>query len=160
MSQYLTTVTFVDASLMPPEYAAAIETMHPGWLDKALTRWSAWIDARLSKRYATPFPADSPPDVVVEWLNRIVTHRCYMKRGVDSTDAQVVDLKADALAAVAEITEAASSATGLFELPLRQDAAAVGGVSRGDALCYSEASPYTWTELQLENSVDEGWGLR
>ena len=158
MSQYLTPSTFTDASIMSPEYATAIETMHPGWMALGLTRWSNWIDARLAKRYTTPFDADSPPPVVQEWLNRLFTHRCYLKRGVDSTDAQVEALAADAKAAADEITEAANAKDGLFELPLRADAPGVTGVSRGDVLSYTEASPYTWSELQRDAAAGEGWG--
>ncbi len=159
MSQYLDPEGFRDASLMPPEYADAIEQMHAGWLDGQLTRWSNWIDSRLAKRYATPFDADSPPPVVQEWLARIVTYRCYLKRGVDSTDGQIDSVKADSDAALAEVTEAANSQTGLFELPLRADLPGSQGVTRGDPLAYSEVSPYTWAELQRDEACGEGWGL-
>lgn len=158
-SQYLTPATFTDISLMPPGYADAIEVAHPGWLAKQLTRWSAWIDARLAKRYATPFDADSPPMIVEEWLSRIVTHRCYLKRGCDPTDAEVAAIADDAKVAKDEITEAANSQVGLFELPLRADKPGSDGVSRGGPLGYSEASPYTWPEVQRDAAEAEGWGL-
>lgn len=158
MSQYLTLLTFRDLSLLPPSYVDAIEVMHPGWVERQLSRWSSWIDARLAKRYATPFDADSPPFIVEEWLNRIVTHRCYLKRGVDPTDAQVDDIKQDAEKAMAEIAEAAEKADGLFELPLRQDDPGGQGITRGAPLGYSEQSPYTSAELQWDAAQDEGWG--
>lgn len=158
MSQYLTPETFRDLSLLPPSYVDTIEQMHPGWLGRQLTRWSSWIDARLAKRYATPFSSDSPPMIVEEWLNRIVTHRCYLKRGVDPTDAQVEDIKVDAEKAMAEITEAAEKNQNLFELPLRADAPGSEGVSRGAPLAYSEQSPYTASELARDAAESEGWG--
>lgn len=158
MSQYLTLDTFRDLTLLPPSYVDTIETMHPGWLGRQLSRWSGWIDARLAKRYATPFDAASPPFIVEEWLSRIVTPRCLLKRGVDPTDAQVDDIKQDGEKAMAEIKEAAESAEGLFELPLRQDLPGSQGVSKGAPMGYAEQSPYTWAELQKDASADEGWG--
>lgn len=159
MSKYLDLESFTDISLAPPGYADTIESQHPGWLDKQLERWSGWIDARLSKRYATPFDADSPPMIVEEWLSRIVTHRCYLKRGVDPTDAEVSAIADDAQKAKDEITEAANSNTGLFELPLRADLQGSVGVVRASPQGYSEVSPYTWTELQREAACGEGWGI-
>jgi phage gp36-like protein len=158
MSQYLTLETFRDLSLLPPSYVDTIEAMHPGWISRQLARWSAWIDARLAKRYATPFDAASPPFIVEEWLNRLVTHRCYLKRGVDATDSQVDDIKQDAEKAAAEIKEAAESKEGLFELPPRQDLPDEQGITRGSPMGYAEQSPYTWAELQKDASADEGWG--
>jgi hypothetical protein len=158
MSQYLTPSTFRDLSLLPPSYVDTIELMHPGWLGRQLSRWSSWIDARLAKRYAVPFDVDSPPFIVEEWLNRIVTHRCYLKRGVDPTDSQVDDIKQDAEKAMAEIAEAAEKKDGLFELPRRQDLPDSEGISRGAPLGYSEQSPYTSSELQRDAANDEGWG--
>lgn len=158
MSQYLTLETFRDLSLLPPSYVDVIEQMHPGWIGRQLTRWSAWIDARLSKRYAVPFDAASPPMIVEEWLNRIVTHRCYLKRGVDPTDAQVEDIKADAEAARIEINEAADKDDNRFELPFRADLPGSVGVVKGAPLAYSEQSPYTASELQRDAAGEEGWG--
>ena len=150
MSQYLGLLAFRDATLAPPGYIDTIEASHPGWVDRQLVRWSAWIDARLSKRYATPFDAASPPMIVEEWLARIVTHRCYLKRGVDPKDAEVAAIIADAEEAKAEIAEAAtaSATANKFELPLRADAPGYVGVVRGAPLGYAEESPYTWAENQ------------
>jgi hypothetical protein len=158
MATYLTVNKFVSISIMPPEYADAIEQMHPGWLALQLERWSAWLDAKLAKRYATPFASDSPPLVVEEWLARIITHRCYLKRGCDPTDSEMAAIVEDAKDARAEVDEAASSPSNKFELPLRADAPGGQGVVRGAPLLYAEQSPYTWTELQHDGSEGEGWG--
>lgn len=115
--------------------------------------WSAWIDSRLVKRYAAPF--DSPYPVAVKgWLNRIVTLRCYLRRGVDSGDRQVAEIKLDAENAQAEIKEAADAKDGLYELPLRADTTATGA-KRGTPRVYSEASPYVGFDVQQARGRNE-----
>ena len=61
-------------------------------------------------------------------------------------DKLIVEAEA---AAKSEVTEAADSEEGKFDLPLRQDTTATG-VSKGGPLGYSEVSPYTWTDRQRE----------
>lgn len=107
------------------------------------------IDARLAKRYVTPFDAGNPPIALQLWVSRIMTLRLYLKRGVDATDAQVAVIREDEQAAWAEIKEAADSATGLYELPLRSTDATLG-VTKAGPLAYSETSPYRWTTRQRE----------
>lgn len=127
--------------------------MQPGWVDGQLQYWSAWIDSRLAKRYATPF--DTPYPVAVKgWLNRLVTLRVYLRRGVDPGDRQVAEIKLDAESAQAEIKEAADAKDGLYELPLRADTTA-GGVKRGTPRVYSEASPYVGFDVQKERGRRE-----
>ncbi len=50
--------------------------------------------------------------------------------------------------------EAADSAEGLFELPLRADLE-TSGVSKGGPLGYTEASPYRWTDRQADDGRNE-----
>jgi hypothetical protein len=145
---YLTIDQFKDLALCPAEYVDTVETQHPGWCLAQLGFWSGMIDARLAKRYQTPFASDSPPVVVQGWLARLMSIRVLLKRGIDPTDAQVASLEADATSAMLEIKEAADSKDGLYELPLRQDAPSANGVTKGTPLYYSEQSPYTWMDLQ------------
>lgn len=147
-TQYLTLAEFKSLSLMPSSDIDRVESESPGWIDSQLVYWSAQIDARLRKRYAAPF--ETPYPIAVQgWLARLVTVRLYLKRGVDPSDMQFDVIKLDAEQASAELKEAADSATGLFDLPLRQDTTDTG-VSRGGPFGYSEASPYVWTDVQAD----------
>ena len=143
---YLDKDAFAALTVMPEEYVAQIEMVSPGWVDGQLEYWSRQIDSRLAKRYAVPFSSPYPV-AVCGWLARIVTVKCFLKRGVDPQDEQFDEYKSDAAAAMDEIKEAANSETGLFELPLRADKNA-SGISRGGTFGYSETSPYVWADIQ------------
>jgi hypothetical protein len=106
------------------------------------------INSRLRKRYLTPF-ADPTPEVVNGWLVAVVTPSLYKRRGVDPSDAQLASILEDAKQADAEMTEAANSQDGLFDLPLRQDLT-VTGIQQGGPMAYSEVSPYIWTDIQAD----------
>jgi hypothetical protein len=138
---------------MPASDVDGIETSAPGWILGQLTYWSSQIDSRLAKRYAVPFPSPYPT-AVTGWLARIVTQRLYIKRGVDSTDAQYQVIADDAKESWAEIKEAADAVNGLFELPSRADVDA-DGVVRGGPVSYSEASPYVGWNVQGNTGRNE-----
>lgn len=145
---YLTVDEFKALSVMPSSDLEAIESSSPGWIDTQLEYWSAQIDSRLRKRYAAPF-ASPYPIAVKGWLARLVTVRLFLKRGVDPSDMQFDVIKLDAEQAAAEIKEASDSNTGLFDLPLRADTTDTG-VSKGGPFSYAEASPYVWTDVQVD----------
>lgn len=144
---YLTLAEFKTRALLPPEYVDDVESAHAGFTTAQLESCSKLdIDARLAKRYATPFTAPYP-EAIQAWLARIVTHRVFLRRGVDPTDQQAVDVKTDHDDAKKEILEAANSNEGLYDLPLRADTTA-SGISRGGPRGYSEQSPYVWMDGQ------------
>lgn len=153
---YLTPATYAALTIAPAVYVAQVESDHPGWLEAQLSFWSGWIDARLKKRYAAPFDADSPPPIVLGWLTRILDAELYLKRGVNANDSQHGEIVDRAALAKAEIREAADAAAGLFELPLRADTPAASGVTRGAPLGYTEQSPYTWPVVQRAAALGEG----
>lgn len=153
MAAYLDLAGFKDLSEMPATSIDELEVVHPGWVDAQLEYWSSQIDARLTKRYAAPF-ASPYPLAVKGWLARVVTVRALRRLGVDSTDEQYADMKADAEAAWAEIKEAADSNEGLYELPLRADTTETG-ISRGGPYGYAEQSPYVWTDKQVADGRAE-----
>jgi len=153
VTAYLTLAEFKARSLMPQSDVEALETAASGWVDGQLEYYSRAIDARLRKRYSAPFAAPVP-EAVREWLTRIVTVRCFLRRGVDPADPQFAAIADDATEARAEIKEAADSVEGLFDLPIL-DTADASGVSKGGPLSYTEASPYVWTDKQVDTGRDE-----
>jgi hypothetical protein len=158
MSIYLTIDGFKDLSTMPSEFVDEIETRYPGWLDKQFNSVARWIDARLRKRYEAPFAAydsdPATPTTVQDWVNRIVTMRAYMKRGIDPNDLQWPLVENDHNEAKKEVLEAANSQDGWFELPLR-DTEDENAVTKTGPLSYSEQGPYTWTDRQRNSVTDE-----
>lgn len=142
-----------DLILAPPEYIDFIEASWPGWTNAMLLRWSAWIDSRLAKRYATPFVSPYPV-AVTGWLAQVMDREIYLKRGVDPTDAQFSRIDELATLALTELKEASDAQYGLFDLPLRGDNDS-SGITKGEPLSYSEASPYTWTWAQLDLAQGE-----
>ena len=151
---YLTDSEFRLATLLPVNVIDEVEDHTPGWLTQQLNLVSSRMDARFAKRYAAPFVVPYPT-IVLEWLTHIVSWRCYLKRGVNSLDAEAAEYKAQHDQALKEIEEAAKADTGLFELPLRQDLPSGSGVSRGMPKGYSEQSPYVWTDQQVAAGVQE-----
>lgn len=134
---YLTAAEFKLLTLAP---AAKVEELPAGWLDQQLDHWSEHIDDRLRKRYATPFAAPVPR-IVRMWLCQLVTPRVYLKVGLDATDEQFEAIKADAATADSQITAAADTRDGLYELPLRSDLPG-SGVTRKGPKYFVQASPY------------------
>jgi len=117
------------------------------FVNRRLAAQSSHINARLFKRCATPFVAPVP-EIVLEWLERLVTRDCYVKRGFNpGDDAEDNEILARAVAAEAEIKEAADGKDGLFELPVRDDVTTTA-VTKGGPLGYSESSPYVSFDLQ------------
>ncbi len=143
---YLSVEEFRDETIMPAYRVDEINISSPNWLGRQLVKKSAWLDAQLRKRYAAPF-AQPYPEVVKDWLARIVTHLCYLRGGVDQTDQQFQDVADDRKAAELEVQAAADAEKGLYDLPLRQDTTA-SGISKQSPRLYVEASPYAFMRDQ------------
>lgn len=131
--------------MLPTASLAKITTLYPGWLKKALERRSGFIDSQLIKRYVVPFAAPYP-EIVLDWLENMVTYRCFLKVGVSPTDEQFVEFKGLDEKSELQIKEAADAVNGLFELPLR--GAVQDGAVKASPLASSEQSPYAWTDQQ------------
>lgn len=153
---YLDLAGFRDATTMPSGEVDRLEARSAGWIQKRCAWWSSYVNDQLKKRYAVPFDTSSPPATVLRWLVDLVTFDAYRKLGFSPTSAQDVAAIVDPMTrALEQLKEAADSKDGLFELPLRNDAQDVSGVARGGPLGYSEASPYTWTDLQADAAAAE-----
>jgi len=150
---YLDVNGFKLRTSMPPDDVDALEAKAQGFLLSRLVVGTSKINARLAKRYATPFTVPVP-EIVLGWLTNIVTVEAYRKRGINPSDEQNEQIETDRLEALAELKEAADSENGLFDLPLREDLTA-SGISRGGPLVYSESSPYTWTREQARTGREE-----
>lgn len=148
---YLDSAGLKLLTLAPAVYVDQVEAEEPGWIASQLDFWSNWIDSRLAKRYAVPF-ASPTPTVVKGWLARVVTLQLYLKRGVDATDGQYASIVDQDREARDEIKEAANAVEGLFELPLKQDAPGVNGVSKGFVQGYAEPTAYDWTDKQRDDA--------
>jgi len=156
MASYLTPQQFSDRSVMPAEHLETIEALSPGWLATQLEQQSAWLDARLRKRYSAPF-ASPYPAAVLGWLTDIVTLAAYLRRGVNAQDEQFQLIKEAAQNARAEVREAADSQTGLFDLPL---ASGESAISKGGPFGYSEQSPYVGFDVQRDAATLEDQSRR
>lgn len=150
---YLSLAEFRAATLMPGSFVDELEAAEPGFIDGRLYLQSAKIDSRLAKRYDAPFKQPHPV-VVLEWCVALVTHECWLKRGIAATDQQAESYQKRHDTALEELLQAADSETGLFELPLRADTDAVG-IRRGFPQGYSEQSPYVWASKQARIGREE-----
>lgn len=139
--------------VVPAGMLAVLPT--PSFIETTLADWSSEFNARLKKRYAVPFNPANPPAIIQRWLTKVVTRDCFAKRGYNPTSLQDKEAILDeAVAALAELKEAAESENGLFDLPLLNDDAA-SAVTQGGPYAYSEQSPYTWLTLQRNAGRNE-----
>jgi hypothetical protein len=151
---YLDVAGFTTRTIMPAGDVSAVESDTPGYTLSQLTEWSSRMNSVLRKRYDIPF-ASPYPEVVLGWLQRLVTPRVYLKRGVNPSDAQFGEVLQDAKDAWAEIKEAADSNTGLYDLPVKE-LTETSAVTQGGPFSYSEPSPYDWTDVQAQ-AVSHGF---
>jgi hypothetical protein len=128
----------------------------PTYIDASLAMRKSHLYARLAKRYDTSQLETSPPEVFNDWLTAVVTYDCYRRRGYNPGSEQDKDGIGDAYKqAMADVTEAANSETGLFDLPLLQSAPGTSGVSRSGPRFYTETSPYVAADQQERIGLHE-----
>lgn len=150
---------FMARTVMPSVDVLAIEdaeTGTPGWIASRIAVATSWIESKLRKRYAVPF--DAPvPEVFYGWVVAIVTPEAYRRRGWDPGEAQSAQIEQDRKDAREQVQEAADSETGLYDLPLRADLTTTG-ITLGGPFSYSEQSPYSWMDLQVETGREDDNG--
>lgn len=140
---------------MAVEDVDAIEMSQGGFLQSQIDISSSRVNAQLRKRYAVPF-ADPVPEIILDWVTRMVTRRAYGKRGFNpSSDASFMQLVyEDGKAAEEELTLAANAVDGLYDLPLKQSSSE-SGIVYGSPRSYSETSPYAWQTHQYNKARRE-----
>ncbi len=135
-----------------------VDQLYTGWFEAQFAAATSWIESRLRKRYAAPF--QRPYVYALEtWLVDLVTLRAFLKKGIRQTDEQFQEAVRADKRAREEITEAAGSVTGLFDLPLRANTDQAG-IVKGGPLGYSEASPYVHQDVQAERGRSEDLSRR
>jgi phage gp36-like protein len=151
-------MAYVDAGyvklvgIMPATDVDELEALYPGIVGAVAEQVSRIFDARLAKRYATPFAAPVP-EVLRAHVCSVVVARLYERRGYNPGSAQDEIIQRSKVEALEWLKEAADSEKGLVELPIRElvPTADTSGVDRGAPLGYAEASPYAWTDVQAED---------
>jgi phage gp36-like protein len=150
MSCYPTLQDVMDLGILLEEDVRWLEERYPGIVLRTATKVSATFDDFLSKRYGVPF--ETPyPDSLVDNVAAVTSYRLYTKRGgrPDGTKAEAAQRAHDA--AMAWLQQAADSKDGLVELVQKQSAPrGAVAVNRGGPLSYSEASPYSFMDVQRE----------
>lgn len=104
-------------------------------------------------RAATPVP-----EKILWWMQTLITSVMYKARGRNTADPYQEDLERDVTLALAELSEAANEDTGLLDIPANEDAGSA--ISTGGPLAFSDASPYAWTDRQLEHGICQDYGTR
>lgn len=150
MSCYATTQDVMDLGILLQEDVEWLEQRYPGIVERTATKVSATFDDYLAKRYGTPFQTPYP-DSLVDNVAAVVAYRLLVKRGgkPDGTKVEAATRARDE--AMAWVKEAADSEKGLVEL-VRAQATPRGAtaIDKGGPLGYSEASPYSWMDVQRE----------
>lgn len=150
MSCYPSLQNVMDFGVLLEEDVRWLEERYPGLVLRIAEAVSSSFDDFLSKRYGTPFQAPYPVSLI-QHVVAVVVYLLITKRGVkvEGTKLEAARLAHDL--AWAWVKEAADSKDGLIEL-VRAQATPRGAVAvdRGGPLAYSEASPYSWMDVQRD----------
>lgn len=141
---------------MPAADIDAVEALYPGTFEGLAESVCRTFDARLQKRYATPFLAPYP-EALRFAVAQVLVYLLFMKRGFNPSSEQDGLVQSNRDEALTWLKEAADSKEGLVELPLREDLKATEGITRGGPLVYHEASPYKWTDTQRDDGRTEDY---
>jgi hypothetical protein len=110
----------------------------------------------LDNVYAAATPV---PEILLKWVNALVTLACYRRRGFNPQDPSGELIVQAAAETRKEVQEAADSKDGLFDLPASEDLDSA--VTTGGPLGRSDASPYAWQDRQADRgSRQDSWSSR
>lgn len=134
---------------MSPNDIEELETSVPGCFDAIALAVSRMFDARLSKRYLTPF--DPIPEALKYHVTQVVVYELFKKRGFNpgsTQDQTILDARTESLA---WLKEAADSKDGLVDLPIRETPTPdVSAIIQAGPISSSDDSPYSWIDVQAE----------
>lgn len=142
--------TFKSLTVMPPEDVDLVENKHPGFVATQIAGFTSEIYSRLAKRYSVPpVPPATTPAIVQLWLTWKTTPEVMKKRGVNPESAQYAEMVKMADKADAQVKEAADCVTGLFDLPLIEQAGGTASaITQSLSRSSSDPDPYSWTDVQ------------
>lgn len=147
MTPYLTFETWKTRSRLSSDDCNDIYAREPTKVTTFLADTTEWINSRLRKRYdEAALPTNG---TILRWCRDIVDLEIFMLRGGNPSSAQDGLYKEHHDTAKAEIKEAADAATGLFDLPLKQDVTSTG-IVKGAPIMEADASPWAWMDRQAE----------
>jgi hypothetical protein len=153
MAIYASIQDVKDYGSMPAEDIDQLESQYSGLTLKLSEAISSLFDAKLAKRYATPFVEPYPYAIILN-VARQVAWRLWLKRGFNPKGEMDASIRQDFEDSEAWLREASNSQTGMIELPARQDQAQANGVVRAGPQFYSERSPYVWADNQRDDAED------
>ncbi len=107
----------------------------------------------LDNVYAAATPV---PEILLKWVNALVTLACYRRRGFNPQDPSGELVVRAAIEAKKEVQEAADSKDGLFDLPASEDLDSA--VTTGGPLGRSDGSPYAWQDRQAARGGRQDYG--
>lgn len=135
-----------DYCSLPPEWLLAAG-QH--FVEVQCEIFESKLHDQLRNRYAVPFTA--PNATAKGWIAVQVAFEVLRKRGVDPTDVMYGEYRDAAALARAEISAAADSDTGLFELPLLVSVTPAARGFRG----MSDADPGAWKRRQGARALEQ-----
>ncbi len=139
---------------MPPADVDAVDALFPGSFAAIALSVSRMFDARLHKRYVTPFENDVPE--ALRWhVAAVVVAELWRKRGYNPGNALDETIERRRQEALEWLKEAADSKDGLAELPTRDTGADEAAVTKGGPYGYSEQSPYVAFDQQADDARTE-----
>lgn len=146
-----------NVGTVPTQILAAFDEANPGSFAAIAESVSRMFDARLHKRYNTPF-AEPYPEAIRFHVAQVVSYQVWIKVGYNPGSAQDEGIKTARDDALAWLKDAADSQDGTVELPVRETPATgdASAISRSRPLSYNEASPYVWTRIQASRARGGG----
>lgn len=153
---YVDRVYVSNVAPIPSAIIQQLESEQPGAFDAICEAISRTFDARLHKRYATPFK-EPVPEIIRINVSMVVAYQVWLKVGFNPQSEQDALLKMARDDALEWLKEAANAETGLDELPSREDPASGddSAAKRTRPLARTDASPYTWTRRQADRVRSE-----
>ncbi len=152
-----------SVGLMPTDDVVFLRAQEPEFVDGTYLAVSRIFDAKLTKRYVTPFGLESGsfvitdvPEAVRFNVAQVCVSRMFAKRGFNPGSKQDEDvIIGERDRAFLWLNEAADAEKGFIELPRRALEPDVSAVAKGSPKVYSEQSPYAGFDRQGQDGRDD-----